>query len=192
MTAMGFIASALIFSILLCSVYTDIREKRIPNALCFFGIFAGLLLSTTVTIAGSVSPDTELGEWITRLTLWQSLAGMIAAGVIPLVLYVVGAGGAGDVKLAWAIGAFAGMRRGTGALLCAYLLAGMAALIWLILTGRVWRIVANGWRSVDAWLKGTKFPPENPNLIDHSKGTVAMAPFMLAGLMLVIFAGEVE
>ncbi len=74
--------------LLAASVY-DIRTRRIPNGLCVAGIAAGL--------AGHVWHGSG----------WWALAG-IAAALPLLLLYALGAFGAGDVKLLMAVGALMG------------------------------------------------------------------------------------
>ncbi|WP_426453916.1 prepilin peptidase [Paenibacillus sp. S-38] len=78
---------------LLAAFCTDVTRSRIPNPLTAAGAAAGLLLHLASDGAGG---------------LGMSLAGF-AAGFLPmLLLYVIGAVAAGDVKLFGALGALTG------------------------------------------------------------------------------------
>ena len=81
----------------LCSVVacvTDVREQRIPNALTFSCAGLGLALHS------------GLHGWHGLAT---SLAGGLVAGLLFAVLYALGGMGAGDVKLAAALGFLMGL-----------------------------------------------------------------------------------
>lgn len=71
----------------------DFRQRRIPNALSFGGMAAGLLLGLA---QGGVSG------------LSNSLLGLLTGGALFLPFYLARGMGAGDVKLMAAVGAFLG------------------------------------------------------------------------------------
>jgi prepilin peptidase CpaA len=74
---------------------TDLRHRRIPNALTMPLILTGIASSF---LAGSA------------LLPWQALLGMAVGFALPLALFLLGALGAGDVKLLAGIGAWTGAR----------------------------------------------------------------------------------
>ena len=110
---------------ILCSVVacvTDVREQRIPNALTFSSAGLGLVLH-----AG-------LHGWQGLAT---SLAGGLTAGILFAVLYALGGMGAGDVKLAAAIGFLMGLPPMGLFLIVTVLSGGLFALVVAIRSGRL-------------------------------------------------------
>ncbi len=104
--------------LLLPAVYFDLRYFRIPNALCLAGCLGGLLYS--LAMGGH-----------TQLLL--GLLGLLAAFAITVPFWLFGWLGAGDVKLASALGAFVGWPLILKALACiafAGLLLAVLALLW--------------------------------------------------------------
>ena len=75
--------------------YTDVRYRRIPNSYVAAALAGGLLLNTFFGGLGGLT---------------RSLAGCALAFGLMLVLHLVGAMGAGDVKLFAAVGAVVGLR----------------------------------------------------------------------------------
>lgn len=78
---------------LLASLFTDLRFMKIPNKLTFPAMAAGLLLNTIYSGWGG---------------LWFAVAGLGTGFGLMLLLYWMGAVGAGDVKLFSGIGAWTG------------------------------------------------------------------------------------
>jgi prepilin peptidase CpaA len=91
-------SEAIVLGTLAASVGTaaviDIRTRRIPNWLTLGSAVAGLALAATG--ASGISPG------------W-SLLGLIAGGLLMMPGHVLGATGAGDVKLLAAVGAIVGL-----------------------------------------------------------------------------------
>jgi prepilin peptidase CpaA len=97
---------------------SDLRSARIPNWLTYSGLLTALVLRFGV-----------LG--------WSGLkhgaAGMLAAGVIFFVLFVIGAMGGGDVKLMASVGAWAGSAHVIAVLLAAALAGGLLAIFYMFI-----------------------------------------------------------
>ncbi|MGP6457766.1 A24 family peptidase [Pseudomonas parakoreensis] len=104
-----------------CAVQ-DARHRRIANALTF-GAGALALIYLLVTGTTWLGAEAQQGLW---------------AGVIALVLtlpgYFMGRMGAGDVKLMTAMG----LATNGLFILCAFIGAGVASLLWLLVAPRVW------------------------------------------------------
>ena len=98
----------------LLAAVSDLRQRRIPNALTFPLFVAGLIWAA----------------WQGGLT---GAAEALGAGVfvaLPFVLlFLFAGGGAGDAKLMGAIGAWLGLRQGLTALFCVAIVGGLFALV---------------------------------------------------------------
>jgi prepilin peptidase CpaA len=139
----------------LCAVQ-DARQRRISNYLTFgAGASAlGYLLSTGTTWLGAPAQE---GGWACLIALGLTLPG-----------FFMGRMGAGDVKLMTA------MALATNGLfiLCAFIGAGVASLLWWLLAPRVWLYMGQGLRAQLEYLQ-----PE-------ASKKLPFAPFVLAGVLL--------
>ena len=117
------------------AVYFDIRERRIPNRLTGLAAVAGLVLHG---LSGQ----------------WSEFGSAVAAGCVMgcalLVFFLAGGMGAGDVKLAAALGCMMGMSGVKEMLVWTALSGAMLAIAMALLRGaaratlrNVWRIVAH-------------------------------------------------
>ena len=106
----------------------DVRGKRIPNLLTY-----GSLLSA-LAVRGFV---------IGWPGLKSGLMGVLAAGGIFYVLFLVGGMGGGDVKLMGAVGAWAGASETVTLLIATALAGGALALVYMLHYKRVRATLAN-------------------------------------------------
>ncbi|WP_038002461.1 A24 family peptidase [Syntrophorhabdus aromaticivorans] len=111
---------ALILIVLIISIIFDVKFRRIPNWLTFPAIGAGIVFNT---LAGGVQG------------LLAGIAGMIVGFLLFILFYMLGGMGAGDVKLAAAIGAFLGPRDILWSALLTAIAGGCYAVIVLIAKG---------------------------------------------------------
>ena len=102
------------------------RHRRIPNAVSVSTAAAGLALSAT---------------GISEVTLMSSFAGLAIGLVMMLPAHVLGATGAGDVKLFAAAGTLLGSGRMVSAFLCMAVAGGLLALAVAWYRGRMGRTV---------------------------------------------------
>jgi prepilin peptidase CpaA len=139
----------------LCAVQ-DARQRRISNYLTFGAGASALvyLLSTGTTWLGAPAQE---GGWACLIALGLTLPG-----------FFMGRMGAGDVKLMTA------MALATNGLfiLCAFIGAGVASLLWWLLAPRVWLHMGQGLRAQLGYLQ-----PE-------ASKKLPFAPFVLAGVLL--------
>src|SRR6266566_6889956 len=116
------IIAALAVAVAVCAAISDVKERRIPNLLTYPALVAGLLLQGI-------------------LHGWQGLllsagGGLLFGGVF-LLFYLVRAMGAGDVKLAAALGSIVGSSA-TWPVMFATAVAGAALAVWfMVWSGRV-------------------------------------------------------
>lgn len=84
--------------VLIVATVTDIRHRKIYNWLTYPAMFLGLLLATGASL------NLRFGQ----LQLQESILGLLGCGLFMLVPYTLSGGGAGDVKLAMAMGSLIG------------------------------------------------------------------------------------
>jgi prepilin peptidase CpaA len=107
---------------------TDARTGLIPNWLTLPPLCAALLIHFLVSGAGG---------------LLFSLAGALACGIMPYLLFRTGSMGGGDVKLLAAIGALAGAQVGLEVEVLGMLFAALYALVLLLFRGGLGRTLVS-------------------------------------------------
>jgi prepilin peptidase CpaA len=106
------------------AAYSDLRTRRIPNALVLAGLAAALPVQWSAH-HGSAG-------------LWQALAGCATGVAVLLPFYLLRAFGAGDVKLMGALGALGGASMVLSIALATFVIGGIGSLA-LIAARRQWR-----------------------------------------------------
>jgi len=120
------VAWALLFAAALFSAYTDIRWRRIYNAVTY-PTFACLILLNAFASLGWGN------ERLGAVGVGYALAGAAICLAITAIPYLTNTGGAGDAKLGAVIGAALGVEKGIIAVLVSFVVAGVLAttlLIW--------------------------------------------------------------
>jgi prepilin peptidase CpaA len=107
---------------------TDVRERRIPNLLTYPALVGGLLLQGA------------LHGW--RGLLLSAGGGLLFGGVF-LLFYMVRAMGAGDVKLAAALGTIVGPAATLQVMILTALAGGALAILFMVMSGRVVETLRN-------------------------------------------------
>jgi prepilin peptidase CpaA len=112
-------SALLIGAVLVASLggISDLRSARIPNWLTY----GGLLSALAARIALLGWPGLKAG-----------LAGLLVAGIVFFILFVIGAMGGGDVKLMACVGAWVGSSQVLSVLIAAALAGGILALFYVI------------------------------------------------------------
>ena len=147
---------------LLLATWTDVRSRRIPNAL----LYPALLLC----LAASFRDAGQEG-------LIDSLLGVFVCGGLLLLAWLAGGLGGGDVKLAAVIGAALGWADGLYALMWTFTLAA----IWM-LSSVLWADgPAGAWRS----LRGPSPPAEDQTTMPPEARPMYLAPAALIAAVLV-------
>lgn len=169
---------------------TDLRRRRIPNWATYTATAWALALALGATIVADrgamrmpLAADPVPGERLLAANDIGTAAGGFGIGFgVMFVLYGIFRGGAGDVKLAGALGALVGSERILNALVYGYIVAGVAVACWLVVTfGPVglFREVARG-------LRFRRMDAEQPDGAVLQR-KLAMAPFLNAGVLLALF-----
>ena len=113
--------------ILSIAIWQDVVHRKIPNALVLLASAFALLWSTT---AAGVGPGSALlGGLVAFLVFW--------------VFYVIGAMGAGDVKLVTAVGMFLGRADVLGLCITVLIAGGVQSLIWALWKSRFQDVLRN-------------------------------------------------
>ena len=108
------------------ALFFDLTRKRIPNYLTFPAIAWGLISYTVV--------DGLSG-------LWFSLAGLLVGLAIFFIPFAMGGMGGGDVKLLGAVGALQGWQFVLSVALLTAVAGGVMAVVYLLVTGRLLRVL---------------------------------------------------
>ncbi len=148
--------------------YTDWRWRRIPNWLTVPGAIAGIALNTLAFgWAGCKS----------------ALLGMLLGLALLLPLVLVRSLGAGDWKLAGALGAFVGPEQLVTLLIATVFVAGLMAIVLIVVKKRVKQTLHNIWQLLVSLLRfhmpSREVSLDNPDSLKIPFG-VAMAITVLA------------
>ena len=119
---------ALAVAVAVCAAVSDVKERRIPNLLTYPAVVAGLLLQGA------------LHGW--RGLLLGAGGGLLFGGVF-LLFYLVRAMGAGDVKLATALGSIVGSSATLQLMYATALAGGALAIFFMVLSGRIVETLRN-------------------------------------------------
>ena len=112
----------------ICAAISDVKSRRIPNRLTYSAMVAGLLLQTI-------------------LFGWQgfllSVEGGLLFGGLFMLFYLIRAMGAGDVKLAAAVGSIVGISAALPVLVATVWSGAALAVCIMVLSGRVVETLRN-------------------------------------------------
>lgn len=112
--------------IVLTAAVTDLRSRRIPNWLTLPALPVGLIAQTVY------------GEGF-----WQGLLGAVGGFAALFVLFAIGAGGAGDVKLFTVVGSFVGFHNLGVVFVLVAIIGGVAAVFVALRAGALSRVLKN-------------------------------------------------
>lgn len=150
--AQGYILAVL----LLYAVFTDCREHKIHNLPTFCGLLAGLGLSW---LRGGWNGVSAGGIWAKQVCLCDSLTAAAVLFAVFFVAYLLGGLGAGDVKLAAAVGALTGVQFSLWAALYTALAGLPIALFLLVWRGDLRGGLQRAARCSFRWRRRAETPP---------------------------------
>ena len=128
------VAWGMLAAILTVTVYTELRDNRIPNWVTMPGLMVGFLAGY---LPGGISLGTSVGGFL------------IGFGFLFL-FYMFGGMGGGDVKLMGAVGALLGYPLILTVLMFTAFIGGAMAILALIWSKDFWRRLAGRFRKTDA------------------------------------------
>ncbi len=137
--AVGPLPAALLITLALVCVATDLYKGRIYNAVTYPAIVIGLVVQ--VALAPSLWSGVGSG-----------LGGLAVGFVPPFVLFLAGGLGGGDVKFLAAVGAIGGAVAASEALLLGFVFGGLFALAKLAWHGRLFRSLARTVGVLGSWV----------------------------------------
>lgn len=126
----------MVSGMLLAAVVSDVRARRIPNALVVYGAALGLLFQALAPAGAGLFPGSEPG-------LLTGLLGGLAGLALFLPLYVLRLMGAGDVKLLAMTGVWLGAPGVMYAALWSLLAGGVLALVMALAGGALRQVGRN-------------------------------------------------
>jgi prepilin peptidase CpaA len=164
------LAGAVLLS--LVAGWTDLRSRRIPNWLTVPGLLIGVIANTV------------LGGWS---GLKASLLGALVGLALLLPFVLLRSLGAGDWKLAGALGAFAGPGRLVDLLLGSVLVAGVMAVVLIIYKRRTLQTIRNIGHIlislVTFQLPGSRVSLDNPESLKVPYGVALALTVVLYGIL---------
>ncbi len=122
------ITALLALSVAILAAATDVRSRRIPNRLTYPAMLVGLALQSA------------LHGW--RGLLFSAAGGLLFGGVFML-FHLVRAMGAGDVKLATALGCIVGFSESWQVMFATAVAGGALALVFMAINGRIVETLRN-------------------------------------------------
>ncbi|MDC0936658.1 A24 family peptidase [Pirellulales bacterium] len=161
---------------------TDIRAYCIPNWITYSALLWGLAINVAACTTWGASFAAPLGA----VGIVPSLLGATVLLIIMLIIFSHTGGGAGDVKLAAAVGALLGLGRGVDAVTYAMVLAGLGTAVIAMVRYGPLRVIDSAIRPV-AW----KFFPLWIDAPDDRhyrmlRSSIPLGPFFAVGILLVL------
>lgn len=164
------LAGALLLAV--CAGWTDLRWRRIPNWLTVSGLLLGVVVNSVVSGLAGVK---------------TSLLGVALGLALLLPFVLLRSLGAGDWKLAGALGAFTGPARLVDLLLASILVAGVMAVMLVIYKRRTLQTIRNIGHIlislVTFRLPGTRVSLDNPDSLKIPYGVALAFTVVLYGVL---------
>lgn len=175
------VSGLLLIALMFAASFTDLLWHKIPNWATYTAILWALIINAYSQFA-SESTVGMLGA----VGLADSLIGLVVPFFFMLVIFSMTGGGAGDVKLTAAMGAFLGLDRAIDAILFSFIFAGGFALlraIWLQGPKNLVEIIV---RTVGHWVLPMWVMPPNQDQKKFMKQPMPLGPSFALGTLLVL------
>jgi Flp pilus assembly protein protease CpaA len=178
----GTLTGLVLLAMLVTSAITDLRRQRIYNWVTYSAFLWALLINIWASTIQSENTLAMLGG----VGIGQCLAGAALCFLITFFGYDLSGGGAGDVKIAAAIGALLGIEHGIFAVAYSYIVAGIAIMIWTTWTNGPLSLLKAGGRKIAGFLG--PFSPFAATEQDQALLTkpIPLGPYFAIGTLLVV------
>lgn len=182
--------------VLVCAV-TDLSRRKIPNWATYPAFLWGVGINVFAALAAWSDP---VAEEYRQTPWWQvlgpvglipCLAGAVACFLALLILYRLSGGGAGDVKLATALGALLGLEQAVEALVFSYLAAGVGILCWLIWSVGPVRLLQAVARKFGSILWPARIAPPSVEARGMLEAKIPLGLFFAIGTLAVLVGGRI-
>lgn len=138
MSSPGIWCAIVLAAFLYSAAWTDVRARRIPNAVVAGGMVCGFILHLLAPTGDSLFAP----AWGSP-GLVQALLGLLAGLALFLPLHLLRAIGAGDVKLLAMAGVWLGPKFVLGAALLTLVAGGLLAIVMMLSSGTGRRVLSN-------------------------------------------------
>jgi Flp pilus assembly protein protease CpaA len=165
---------------LAASSAVDIRTRRIPNKYTYPAVVWLLLLALLNEYVGAARlglGDTSLAV----LPAFESLAGAVVCFAVMFFVFLCGAGGGGDVKLAAVLGACLGPTTGIMAIAVTHVAAGAVGLAWGVWSLGPVAVLRTLWRFFGSYLLPMWVLPPDEEDKKFLKLPLPLSPFFFLG-----------
>lgn len=142
---LAILSLSIVVALVVVCAATDVATRRIPNFATYPAFLWALAIAATASATGATSASVDFAEIpvaaagsalaVVPVGFGQAVAGAGVCFLLMLIVHTMSRGGAGDVKLATALGALLGLKLGVLALCATFILAGLFALAIVI-----WRV----------------------------------------------------
>jgi prepilin peptidase CpaA len=177
----------ILLSLVIVSAITDLLWCKIPNWATYSAFGWAIAINS---LALFVAP--EVASKLGAVGLTDCLAGAFIPFFFMLVVFSMTGGGAGDVKLTAAMGAFLGLGQVVDAILLSFIFAGGFALIRAVWVLGPWNLVQLVVRSVGSWLLPLWVQPPNKEQSCFMRQPMPLGPSFALGVGMVVFNLNVQ
>lgn len=182
-TASGMI----LISLVLVSAVTDFLWCKIPNWATYSAFGWAIVINALAQFAGP-----ELAPKLGAVGLTDCLAGAFIPFFFMLVIFSMTGGGAGDVKLTAAMGAYLGLSQVVDAILLSFVFAGGLALIRAVWILGPWNLVQSVVRGIGSWLLPVWIQRPNKEQSTFMRQPMPLGPSFALGVGMVMFNLNVQ
>ncbi len=192
---LGTLAGLVLLALLGTCTVTDLRSHRIYNWATYstflwailINVVASLWPSSGETLASAAAGAVAVGpKWLGGVGIGQSLAGAGLCFLITLAGYHMSGRGAGDVKLAAALGALLGIHHGVFAVAYSYIVAALAIIVWSTWVNGPLAIAKATVRTIGNWVGPLwPFPPSSTDTALLLR-PIPLGPYFAIGTLLVV------